>query len=258
VWVGVWVWVWVRRGCVWFGLVWVGLGWISTTTTSLDEPGRALTAALPLPLVLVLCSCSARACALVRERVPVAEGVRSCLLNLRCIPSASNLAALSSQLSSCTSELSSRTSLSLRSHAKSLDDGGGARCAACNDEICFCTTVVQGPLSPTVYRLAMCCGRHRARRRYQVSCSTREMQMLVREGLAAIRRNRAAFGFGGLPAVCLLHGGGIPAQAPGDAFGMRTVLQTLRNNGRNDDGRDVGRIAPFRLSLYLILVVHDL
>jgi hypothetical protein len=58
--------------------------------------------------------------------------------------------------------------------------------------------------------------------------------------------------------VCLLHGGGIPAQASGDAFGMRTVLQTLRNNGRNDDGRDVGRIAPFRLSLYLILAVHDL
>jgi hypothetical protein len=64
------------------------------------------------------------------------------------------------------------------------DDGGGARWAACNDEICLCTTIVEGPLSPTVYRLAMCCGRHRARRRYQVSCSTREMQMqmLVREG----------------------------------------------------------------------------
>jgi hypothetical protein len=165
-----------------FGLGWVGLDQHDDDD---EQPGRALTAALPLPLMLVLGSCSARACALVRERVPVAERVRSCLLNLRCIPSAPNLAALSSQLSSRTSGLSSRTSLSLRCHAKSLDDGGGgARCAACNNEICFCTTVVQGPLSPTVYRLAVYCGRHRERRRYQVSCSTREMQMqmLVREG----------------------------------------------------------------------------
>jgi hypothetical protein len=193
-------------GCVWFGL----------DQHHDDEPGRARTSldgsiaehgCWPLVLVHVFCSCSARACALVRERVPVAERVRAYLLNLRCIPSASNLASLSSHLAPRSPHLAPRISqLSSRtSHLSALISHLALPQVACQifrrrrrrgpmrgtqHRDCLCTTVVECPSPPpsTVWPCAVparvlgwtcgrvgvwSCGRHRARRRYQVSCSTR-------------------------------------------------------------------------------------
>jgi hypothetical protein len=145
------------------------LGWISTTTTSQDEPGRALTAALQNTAVGLWCSCMcsahallvrARSCVSVypslNEYVPIysicdafqaprISHLSALISHLAAL--ISHLASLSSHLAPRISQLSSRTSLSLRWHAKSLDDGGGgARCAARNIEIASAPPLSSAPL----------------------------------------------------------------------------------------------------------------
>jgi hypothetical protein len=181
------------------------LGWVGLDQHDDDDeqPGRALTAALPLPLVLVLGSCSARACALVRERVPVAERVRSCLLNLRCPESrSSQLAALISHLGALISHLTLpqvSCQISRRRRRRGPVRGMQQRDLLLHHGC---------PRAPLPHRLPSGRVLWAPQGKTQVPGELFDQRDADADacpggGLAAIRRNRAAFGFGRLPAVCL-------------------------------------------------------